>query len=246
MLKRMVMFGLSLCFGFGAMVVYAADDFTGEWTIRQAGRQERLTIGEGEGTWVTQWGNSELTDFKNEDGQLSFTRHLNIDGRELSIDCEFRLADGKLVGTMSTPRGEREITATRFVPATTFIGEWDIENLPGRIVNAKLNIKEENDTLSGLWSSLRGENELDNVVIKGDTLSFDRTTEWQGREFSIAYSAKIVDGVLDGTMSSRLGDLSFKGTAVVTVKPEGGQAAALLKQLDQDGDGLVSEEEAPE
>ena len=250
MLKRMVMFGLASCFGFGAMVAYAADDFAGEWTIRQEfGGQEvvtTLTIGEAGGTWATQRGTTELTNFKNEEGQLSFTRNLNFDGREFSIDCEFKLVDGKLVGTLSTPRGEREITATRVVPASTFIGEWDIENFQGRIVNAKLNIKEENDTLSGLWSSLRGENELDNVVIKGDTLSFGRTVEWQGREFSIAYSAKIVDGALDGTMSTRRGDLSFKGTRVVPEKAEGGQAATLVKQLDQDGDGLVSEEEAPE
>jgi len=251
MLKRMVMFSLSLCFGFGVMAAYAADDFAGEWTIRQEfGGQERvstLTIGEAGGTWATQRGTSELTNFKNEDGQLSFTRHLNFDGREFSIDCEFRLVDGMLVGTMTTPRGERDITATRVVPAPTFVGEWDIEmDFGGRTVNAKLNIKEKNETLSGLWSSQRGENELDNVVIKGDTLSFDRTMERQGQEFSIAYSAKIVDGMLDGTMSTRRGDLSFKGTAVAPVKVEGGQAAILVKQLDQDGDGLVSEEEAPE
>lgn len=201
-----------------AMGAWADDGFIGQWTIKQEFQgQERistLTIGEDGGTWESRRGTSELSKVKIVDGKLSFTR--TFGGQGFTMDCEARIVDGKLVGKMITPRGEREFTAIRIVAIPSFIGKWNIEmDFRGRQVQAKLEIIEAEDGLLGNWSSdFGGEAKLDDVAIADKTLTFSRTMERQGQKFDIAYKATLVDGKLSGTMTTRMGDMPFTGTSI--------------------------------
>jgi hypothetical protein len=213
-----VVFGLALSLGLG-MVTWADDGFIGQWTIKQEfqGRERvsTLTIGENSGTWESRRGTSELSKVKIMDGKLTFSRTFKREGREFSIDCEATIVNGNLVGKMVTSRGDREFTATLVTATPSFIGQWDIEMSFGeRHFQAKLDITEVDGGLVGNWSSQRGDAQLDNVAIKDNTLTFSRTMERQGQEFTIDYKATLVDGKLEGQMATPRGETPFTGTAV--------------------------------
>lgn len=250
--------GMVLCLALGlglAMGAWADDDFAGVWSVKQdfQGRERlsTLTIGEDGGTWVNRRGVSQLSDLKTTDGKLTFSRTLSRRGEEFTIECEATLVDGKLVGKMVTQMGDREFTAVCLTTNPAFLGEWDIEmDRQGRQLQAKLDISVADGRLAGKWSSeRRGDSDLDNVAIKDDALTFSRAVEWQGQEFTIDYEAALVDGKLSGkAVFSMGGDLPFTGTAVTQEAEgeEGGEAAAMVKTMDADGDGKVSEEEVSE
>lgn len=247
MKKNIVVLGLIVCLGMTAGA-FAADGFAGTWTIKQEYQgQERistLTLTDDGGTWASSRGSADLTDYKVEGDTLTFTRTFNRQGQEFAIECEAKIVDGKLVGKMVTPRGEREFVATRAEETPSFFGQWDIElDFQGRIVEATLDIID-GDTLVGKWSSQRGDADLDNVKIDGGVLTFSRTMEREGQEFTLEYTAKIVEGKIDGNMSTPMGDMAFSGTQVKV--EEGGEALAMVKAMDADGDGKVSEDEVPE
>ena len=163
------------------------------------------------------------------------------------MDCEATIVDGNLVGKMVTPRGEREFTAKRVAAAPSFIGEWSIElNFGDRQVQAKLDIDQVDGALTGIWSSQFGDTKLDNVSVKGDTITFSRTMERQGQEFTIDSEATIEDGKLVGQMITPRGEMPFTGTAVAQQDEGGDEATRLLKEMDANGDGKVTEDEAPE
>ncbi len=249
--------GMVLCLALGlglAVGAWADDDFAGVWSVKQdfQGRERlsTLTIGEDSGTWTNRRGVSQLSDLKTTDGKLTFSRTLSRRGQEFTIECEATLVEGELVGKMVTQMGDREFTAICLTTNPDFLGEWDIEmDLQGRQLQAKLGITVADGSLAGTWSSeRRGDSTVDNVAIKDDALTFSRTIERQGEEFTIDYEAKLVDGKLSGRAVTSRGDLPFTGTAVTQEAEgeEGGEAAAMVKTMDADGDGKVSEEEVSE
>jgi hypothetical protein len=54
-------------------------------------------------------------------------------------------------------------------------------------------------------TSQGGESEARDVVIKGDTISFARDINVQGQTGSVSYTAKLVEGKLQGTGEVKLG-----------------------------------------
>lgn len=240
--------------GFGLViggVAQAENPFLGKWEIKQEFQgQERistLTLAEEGGTWATQRGTNELSDLNFGDNVVTFTRTINRQGQEFTMECKAAIVGEVLVGTMTTPRGEREFTATRVSDKPTFVGQWTIEmDFQGRQVQARLDVMEADGGLKGKWSSQRGDADLNDVAIKDDTLTWSRTMEREGQEFTMDYSAKLVDGKLDGTISTVMGDMPFVGTRVEAETQELSEAMQMLKAMDANGDGKVSEDESPE
>ena len=137
-------------------------------------------------------------------------------------------------------------------PAEPFMGKWELTmDFNGRIVNSKLAItKDKEGKLGGTWESQRGKSKLEDVKVKEGELTFARTMNRQGTEFTISSKAKIKDGKLVGAMITRRGDRAFTG---IRPKPEeeaqvegGGGVAAMLQRMDTNGDGKIQESEAPE
>jgi len=136
-----------------------------------------------------------------------------------------------------------------------FLGKWNLEmKFNERTINSKLTITESEDgKLGGTWESRRGKSKLEDVSVKEGELTFARTMERQGREFTIVSKSKIKEGKLVGAMTTRRGDTPF--TAVRPKAGEetqagqgqrGGGVAGMLARMDADGDGKIQESEAPE
>jgi hypothetical protein len=256
MTKTMLFVAAMSAFVFVPIAV--AQDVVGSWKISQQGRngqtrESTLTIEKSgdafTGSWESQRGKTEITDAKLDGDTLKFSREVSFRDQSFDIDTEVKVVDGKLMGKNITPRGEREFTGTRVAAKVSFVGEWDILlDFQGREVEAKIIVKEGDDkTLSAMFNSPRGEAEMDNVKIADDTLTFSREMERQGQTFKIEYSAKIVDGKLDGTMETPRGKMKFTGTKVAAKEDDvDPRVTQVFSNFDADSDGKLTEEEAPD
>jgi hypothetical protein len=238
----------------------AGSEFVGDWEVKQEFRgQERvstISIKEGDdglsGSWISQRGTAELSDVKETDGTLSFVRKMERQGQSFEFTCEASIVDGNLMGTMMTPRGDREFKGIAASAEPTFIGSWDVTlDFQGREVPVTLSVTEEDGKLGGVWSSERGDAEIEDAKIEDGTLSFVRNMERDGQEFLLEFTAKIEGEKLIGEMITPMGEMPFTGTmakadAGAEDDSEEGRAKAMLDQIDGNGDGKVTEDEAPE
>ena len=99
-----------------------ADAIVGEWqinvTVPAREMVDKLTItknadGNLAGKWVSQRGESTITDMKFEGGKLTFTRTSNFGGREMQSTFEGTVEGDKIKGAFKSDFGEREANATR-------------------------------------------------------------------------------------------------------------------------------------
>ena len=108
------------------------EDFLGSWEVEQnfQGNSFVSTItfmmnddGEFTGTWEGRQGSTDLQDVAFADGKVTFKRSFGGGRRGGGgggggrrgggVDCEVMVDDGKLMGKIITPRGEREFTGAR-------------------------------------------------------------------------------------------------------------------------------------
>ena len=237
-----------------ASVAMAADDFAGTWTVEMEFqgqvRESKLEIKTGAdgltATWESRRGTNELSNVKVADGTITFDRVINRQGQEFSMSYSAKIEDGKLVGAITTPRGERPFTGIRAQEEVSFTGQWNVSfEFQGNKREAKLEINEASGALTGKWISQRGENELKNIKIADGTITFSRELEMQGQSLNLDYSAKIENGKLAGNIISPMGELPFSGEKIQPTEG-GGRAAQMLASMDANGDGKITEDEAPD
>ncbi len=104
-----------------AVPALAADEVLGKWeaTIEnQRGSNEIVLEFTGTadalaGTWTGIRGTDQLKDVTYEEGKLTFTRSFNAQGNEVKINCTATVDGDTMNITLSTARGDRDITATR-------------------------------------------------------------------------------------------------------------------------------------
>jgi len=96
--------------------------------------------------------------------------------------------------------------------ASPFVGGWDVQMTRNdRPMDAKLVIKGQGGSLSGVWVTPRGKETLQSVTASGGTLSFVRKLERQDRSIEIKHTATIKDGKLVGQSTTRRGTTAFAG-----------------------------------
>lgn len=128
-MRKVTVVAMVLMCSVWALPVLAADvdpaePFLGKWIVKmeRQGQTFESTLelkqaddGKLTGTWESQRGKSDLKEVKVDAklSQLTFTRTFSGRGQEISMVTKAKIKDGKLVGTVTTPRGERPFTAIR-------------------------------------------------------------------------------------------------------------------------------------
>jgi len=101
--------------------------------------------------------------------------------------------------------------------AKDFLGEWEstIETQRGMATTTYV-FRMDGDTLKGTMSGRRGVMEIDEVTYEDGTISFNITRNYQGNPVTLTYTATIVDGSMQGTVSTPRGEREFTATRVET------------------------------
>lgn len=199
----------------------AAQGITGEWemTMDFGGRPSYATLSiskNADGTLAGKWGSNELANVKFQDGKLSFVRTVRFGDQQFSMSYNGTLEDGKLMGLMSSERGEYAANGARKKPMCPALGQWDIGYSIGeRNITGKLVVSGKPDgTLGGTWVSQRGGSEISNVKFLNGTLTFDRKSTFNDRTFESTFEGTVKGNELSGTFKSQRGERAAAGKRI--------------------------------
>ena len=93
------------------------------------------------------------------------------------------------------------------------LGKWTIPlEFQGQSFEVTLEISEGDGGLGGTWTTPRGSDPLADVAWDGETLTFQRNLERQGRSISIDCSATVEGNTMNGKMTTPRGEREFTGT----------------------------------
>ena len=92
-------------------------------------------------------------------------------------------------------------------------GTWKVSfEMQGQPVEVTLEIKDaEGGGLTGTWTGPRGSDTLQDVKWDGTELTFSRTVDRQGQQFTIQHTAKISGDTLEGKMVLPQREIPFTG-----------------------------------
>ena len=206
----------------GTSTVLGAEEVTGDWEITMDfnGRQSFAALSiskKADGSFTGKWGQTELSDVKFDGQKLTFVRIIKMQDNEFRMNYEGTLKDGKLVGKLTSDRGEFAATGARTKPRLPALGQWDLSYKFGdRDVSAKLTISQKPDgTLEGKWTSGFGENVVSDVKFQNGKLTFSRKTKLpDGGEFASTFEGTITGHKLTGTNKSERGEIAVNGQRV--------------------------------
>ena len=167
----------------------------------------------------------ELEDVEYEGSQLSFVQVNRFGDNEFRRTFTGTVERGKLSGTFSSDRGESKVEGKRLRRMSPAAGTWQLTlNIGDRQVNPTLVIKaNDNNKLSAVWQSQRGQQELSDVTFKAGKLTFKRTREFQGQQRESSFEGTIKGNKLTGKLTSQRGEIEIEGQR---------QGAALIGKWD--------------
>jgi hypothetical protein len=207
-----------LAFAGPVSVLVAAEDITGQWemTMDFGGRPmfATLSVAKGaDGAFTGKWGSADLTNVRFDGQKLTFTRALKFGDNEFTMTYAGTLKDGKIAGAFSTDNGEFAANGIRKKPLSPVLGQWDMQYRIGeRDITGRLALSQKPDgSLEGKWTSQRGESTISNVKSREGTLTFDRTSSYNGNEYKSSFEGTVQGDKLIGAFKSERGEMPAAG-----------------------------------
>lgn len=169
------------------------------------------------GVWISYWGVGELKNVQYQEGKLSFVRERrNREGETQTSKFEGRIEDGKLSGTLSGERGERQIEGERAPRVHRATGSWEVKFKVGeREITNTLVVKagQERQLLVD-WQSDRVEHKISDVTYERGKLSFKSHAKMGDREWDSTFEGTLQGNNLSGTLKSDRGEVALEGTRI--------------------------------
>jgi len=198
----------------------------GDWLVKTEfnGRSMEWILSFGrdaEGNPTAQWigfmGVSDLDNVKFEDGKLSFTQtRRNREGQEMTSTFKGTVTDGKLTGTMTSERGDFQLTGERAPRPRRGVGSYQMkltmgerEFTPTLVITA-----DEEGALKGQWKSEFGELDLSDLEYNRGVLSFTLKSTDPQRQWETKFEGTLRGNEISGKFTSDRGDLEASGTRI--------------------------------
>jgi len=143
--------------------------------------------------WVSQFGESAISNVQFANGKLSFTRKIKFNDNEFETTFEGPVADDKLTGASKSERGDIPVTGQRFGGA--LIGKWELTSTSERGTRTSMMIIR--GDLSGRYETF-GEVPIKDLKLEGNQVSFKVMMGFgdqaQEREFKGTLDGKTLKG----------------------------------------------------
>jgi hypothetical protein len=167
--------------------------------------------GELEGKWVSERGESKISNLKCDKGKLTFERVISFGDREMKSTFAGQVKGNELTGTFTGERGEREMTGKR--KGEEYIGRWDLVSITDRgDFDSALWI--DND-LTATYSMGFGNVDANDLKLEDGKVKFNISFGFGDRGFQIDFDLKIDGDKIKGQSSSEMGTSEVSGKKFV-------------------------------
>jgi len=189
----------------------------GQWDLRYRFGDQDITAklvvsqkpdGALDAKWISQFGESVISNVKFVNGKLSFNRKIKFNDNEFEMTFEGTVAGDKLTGLSKSERGEIPVTGQRFGAA--LIGRWELTTTTDQGTRTSALIVR--GDLSGRYESFGGETPVKDLKLEGNQVSFKVTMGFGDQTREMEFK-----GTLDGkTLKGQT--ITPNGTREVTGK----------------------------
>lgn len=168
------------------------------------------------GKWVSQRGESAVTDLALEGPDLSFKRTMRFQDREFTSAFTGTLERNTLTGTMKSDRGEAVVKGERI--GADLIGVWNLEVATADFGTRPQRLRV-NPDLSGYYGAMA----VEKIDLNENQVSFKKTLQFGDSEFEMSFAGMVDGDKLTGEMTTSRGTQKITGTKVVrTARMRGG------------------------
>ena len=176
--------------------------------------------------WISQRGESAISNVKFADGKLSFTRKIKFNDNEFETTFEGTVAGDKLTGVNKSERGEIPVTGQRFGGA--LIGKWELTSTSER--GTRTNILTVRGDLSGRYETF-GEVPIKDLKLEGNQVSFKVTMGFGDQAREAEFKGTLDGKSLKGQISTPNGPRDVTGKKIEAAPAQAQQV--VLKEMRQ-------------
>jgi hypothetical protein len=163
-----------------------------------------------EGKWISERGNTVISNVKFKDGKLIFNRKSTFGDNTYESNFEGTIADNNLTGVFKSQQGEMPAKGTRV--GAPLIGKWDLTSvsefgtMPGMM--------RINGDMTGRYEFFGGEIPMKDLKLEGDQVTFALEMGWGDETFTLNFKGMLDGNSLKGQMTSDRGTSEITGKKV--------------------------------
>jgi hypothetical protein len=176
--------------------------------------------------WISQFGESAISNVKCVNGKLSFTRKIKFNDNEFETTFEGTIANDKLTGTNKSERGEVPVTGQRFGAA--LIGKWELTSTSER--GPRTNVLTVRGDLSGRYESFGGEIPVQDLKLDGNKVGFKVVTSFGDQTRETQFRGMLDGKTLKGLLVTQNGEREVTGKKIEAAPA---QQEIVLKEMRQ-------------
>jgi hypothetical protein len=187
-----------------------------KYTVGDRDVTAKLTIsqkpdGTLDGKWVTEMGESTVSNVKFADGKLTLDRTVKFNDQEFKMTFTGTIQGDKLTGTSKSDMGEVPISGTRF--GSEIIGKWELTSVSDMGTFTSLMVIRPD--LTGTYEFF-SDVPMKNLKFENGQLAFTVQFGPEDQPFTMDFKGKVEGNTLKGQMSSDRGTSDVTGKKLVT------------------------------
>jgi len=157
--------------------------------------------------WVSERGESVISNVKFQNGKLTFDRAVKFNDREFKMTFEGAAQGDKLTGVSKSDMGEIPITGTRV--GGPLIGKWLLTSVSER--GTRTLLMTVNPDLTGRYEFFFGEIPMKDLKLEGNQLTFAVESSFGDQTFRMDFKGTLAANTLKGQMTSERGTSEITG-----------------------------------
>lgn len=182
------------------------------------------------GTYSDQNIEEEIEDGKLKDGKVSFNMITEVNGTDIYVEWEGKVADDTIEGSVALEAGGQKMDgvdwkAQRYVGTSEVAGTWNFvfTAADGNEYKPVLTVVDKSGKLSAKFVGDDNEEaKVKNLKLADNSLTFDLTLDYNGSELELTYNCKPrgneITGTIDYSVGGNTGDFEIKATRKVLAK----------------------------
>ena len=177
-------------------------DITGQLAISEK------SGGSLDGKWISERGNTAISNVKFKDGKLTFNRKSTFGDNTYESDFEGTIAGHNLTGVFKSQQGEMPAKGTRVGAA--LIGKWELTTVSEFGTNKSM--MRVNGDMTGRYESFGSDLPIKDLKLEGDQVTFALEMGWGDQTVMLDFKGKLDGKNLAGQIAwdSGTGDVTGK------------------------------------